>query len=140
MLNSLPISGPVVEARPDKFNFGRLCGGGGDGSSGYIGLEASKLVLRQCAESRSDMSLLGGTRETKKLTINNHSNSKLADSGDTGPLLETSFLKEAGSGICGAAMAGGERFCMSSMDECNTASQTCSTILEEDLNVGKGGS
>ena len=60
MLNSLPISGPVVEARPDKFNFGRLCGGGGDGSSGYIGLEASKLVLRQCAESRSDMSLLGG--------------------------------------------------------------------------------
>ena len=47
-------------------------------------------------------------------------------------------MKEAGSGICGAAMDGGERFCMSFMDECNTASRTCSILLEEDLNVGRG--
>ena len=40
-------------------------GVGGDGSSGYVGLEAAKLVLRQCAESPLDMSLLGGNRLKK---------------------------------------------------------------------------
>ena len=40
------------------------------------------------------MSLLGGTREKKGSIINNSPNSKLADSGDTGPLLEIRLLEE----------------------------------------------
>ena len=47
-----------------------------------------------------------GTREHHELTINNYPNSELADSGDTGSLLEICLLEEGRSGICGAAVAG----------------------------------
>ena len=65
-----------------------------------------------------------GTMVQQGLIIKNSPNSELSDSGDTGPLLEIRLLEEGVSGICGAAVAGGERFCMLSMDECNTASHT----------------
>ena len=55
-------------------------------------------------------------------------------------MLEIIFLEEGGSGICGAAVAGGARFCMSYMDECNTVSHIRSIGLGEDLQGGKGGS
>ena len=65
---------------------------------------------------------MGGTRGKKELIIDNSPNIKLADSGDTGLLIEIRLLDEGGNGIYGSAVAGGARFCMSSMDECNTAS------------------
>ena len=55
-------------------------------------------------------------------------------------MFEKILLEEGGSGICGSAVACGERFYMSSMDECNTASHTRSRVLGEDLpGVKKGG-
>ena len=82
---------------------------------------------------------MGGTRGKKDLIINNYPNSKLDESGDTGLLLEIRLLEEGGSGICGAELASGERFCISYMDECNTASHNCSKGLRDNLPVGKGG-
>ena len=68
------------------------------------------------------MSLVGVTRGQKYLIINNSPNSELADSRDTGPLLEIRILGEIGSEICGSIVVGVARFCMASMDECNTVS------------------
>ena len=82
---------------------------------------------------------MGGTRVKKYLIINIYPNSDLADSLEIVPLLEICFLEEVGSGICVAAVAGVERFFMSSMDECNTASHTWPIGLVGDLSGGKGG-
>ena len=41
------------------------------------------------------------------LTLDNSPNSDLADSGDTGVLLEIRLLKEGRRGICGSAVAVG---------------------------------
>ena len=60
-------------------------------------------------------------------------------SRDKGPLLEICLLEGGGSGIYGAAVVGGERFCMSSMDECRTASHTQSRGLIYTMRGGKGG-
>ena len=49
-------SGPGVEARPGKFNFG--VGTGGDESSCDGGLEAPRSLFRTEAESPSEMSLV----------------------------------------------------------------------------------
>ena len=46
------------------------------------------------------------------LAINNYSNSELANSRDTGPLLEIILFEEGGSGICGSAVTDRESFCM----------------------------
>ena len=82
------------------------------------------MLFRLDVESPSELSLLGGTRGKHGLTINNYLNRELAESGDTGPLLEIRLLEEGGSRICGSAVDGGARFCMSYMDERNTASHT----------------
>ena len=63
-------------------------------------------------DSPLEMSFLGGTRGQKGLIINNSPNRKLYDSGDTGPLLEIRLIEEGRRGIGGAAVAGGERFCI----------------------------
>ena len=63
-------------------------------------------------ESPSKMSLVGGTRGQKELVINNYLNSDIYDGGDTGLLLGINLLEDDGSGICGATVAGRERFCM----------------------------
>ena len=63
-------------------------------------------------ESPSKMSLVGGTRGKKELIINNYPNSDISDGGDTGLLLGINLLEDDGSGICGATVAGRERFCM----------------------------
>ena len=102
-------------------------------------MEAARLLFRPEAESPSELSLFGGTKGKHGLTIYNSPNSKLADSGDTGPLLKIRLLEEGGRGICGAAVYGGIRFCISSMNECNTASHTWSIGLRDDLTGGKGG-
>ena len=67
---------------------------------------------------------MGGTRVSHGLTIDNSLDSEIADSGNTGPLLEIRFLEEVGRGICGSEVAGGAKFFISSMDECNTNSHT----------------
>ena len=117
--SSLSISGPGVKARPGKFNFGM--GTGGYESSGDGIFEAVQSLFRPDVESPSEMSLVGGTRGQKGLTIHNYPNINITDSRDKGPLLEISLPEEGGSGIRGAALAGGSMICMSSMDECNTA-------------------
>ena len=61
-------------------------------------------------ESPSELSLLGGTRVRHGLNMYIYPNSELADSGDTGPLLEIRLLEEGGSGICVDAVAGRSRF------------------------------
>ena len=48
---------------------------------------------------------MGGTRVNKELIINNSPNNELADSRDTGPLLEIHFMEESGSGVFGSAMS-----------------------------------
>ena len=48
-------------------------------------------------------------------------------------------MEEGGRGISGAAVAGGERFCMSSMNECNFISQNWQRGLRDELTGGKGG-
>ena len=75
-------------------------------------------------ESLLEMSLVGRNRRRHGLTINNYPNRELYDSGDTCPLLGISILEEGGGGIFGSEVYGRARFCMSSMDECNTASHT----------------
>ena len=75
-------------------------------------------------ESPLELSSVEGTRGMNGLTIYNNPNSNLANSWDTGPLLEIRLLEGGGRGICGAAVYGGIRFCISSMNECNTASHT----------------
>ena len=90
-------------------------------------------------ESSSEMSLVGGTRGKKVLIINNPPDREFADSGDTCPLLEISLLEEGVSGIFGAAVAGGARFFMSSMDGCNTVSHTQARGLRDELPRVKGG-
>ena len=64
------------------------------------------------------MSLVGGNRGQQGLIKNNSPNNKLADSGDTGPMIE------GGIEICGSAVAGGASFCLSYMDERSIASHT----------------
>ena len=56
------------------------------------------------------MSLVGVTKGPKGLIINNFPNNNLADSGNTGSLLEICLLEEGGSGICGSVVAVWERF------------------------------
>ena len=73
-------------------------------------MEAAQFLFRPAVESPSWMLLVGGTRGKKGLIINNSPTSELADSSDTDLLLEIILLEEGGSGICGAAVAGGERF------------------------------
>ena len=70
------------------------------------------MLFRPDAESLSEMSLVGGARGHHELTVNNSPNSELCDSRETGTLLEICLMEEGGSGICGAAMADRERFCM----------------------------
>ena len=82
---------------------------------------------------------MGGNRGKYGLTIDNPPNSEISDSGDTGLLLEIRFLEEGGRGICGSAVAIRAIFCMSYMDEYNTASHTRSIGLRYDLSVGKEG-
>ena len=54
-------------------------------------------------------------------------------------MLEIRLLEEGGSGICGAAVAGGATIFMSSMDERNTSSHTRSRGLRDELPGGKVG-
>ena len=75
-------------------------------------------------ESPSDISLVGGTRGQQGLIINNSPNREISESGDTCPLLEINLLEEGGNVICGAAVTSRKSFCMSYMDEFNTASHT----------------
>ena len=82
---------------------------------------------------------MGGTRGRHGLTIFNYPNSELYNSGDTGPLLEIRLLEVGGRGICGESVYDGERFCMSSMYECNTDSHTQSRRLKYDMPGGKSG-
>ena len=72
-------------------------------------LVSSALVaqLTTDSESPSELSLMGGTRGMHGLTLDNSPNSDLADSGDTGVLLEIRLLKEGRRGICGSAVAVG---------------------------------
>ena len=82
---------------------------------------------------------MGRTSGRHGLTIDNSPNSKLSDSGDTGPLLEISILEEGGRGICGSVVAGGARFCISSLDECNTDLHTRLRGFRYGLQGGKWG-
>ena len=110
---------PGGEASPGQFNFEASMGGGGGGddeSSGDGVFEADRLLFSTGADYPLDMSLVVVIRMKKVLIINNYPNSKLAGSGDTGSLLEIHFLEEDVSGICGAAVAGRERFFISSID------------------------
>ena len=75
-------------------------------------MQADRLLFRPDVESPSELLLLGGTRVMHELTIDNTPNTKLVVSRDTGPLLEIRLLEEGGRGISGAAVTGGERFCM----------------------------
>ena len=111
MSSSLSRSSPEGEARPGKFNFG-VGKGRGDESSGDGGFEAARLLFRTYVESPSNISLVGGTRVQHRLSINNSSNSELANSRDTVLLLDISLFKKGGSGICGAAVADRSIFCM----------------------------
>ena len=89
--------------------------------------------------SSQERQFWGRNRGRHGLTIDNSPNRDFANSEDTGPLIEILFLEEGRRGICGSAVAGGERFCMSCMDECNTASHTCSRVVIDELPGGKGG-
>ena len=80
-------------------------------------MEASCSFFSPEAESLLGMSLLGGTRRHQGFIINHSLNSKLAGIQETVPLLEIRLLEKGGSVICEAPVAGGARFCMSSMDE-----------------------
>ena len=82
---------------------------------------------------------MGGTRGEKGLILNNYPTSDLSDSEYTGLLIDICLLEEGGSGICGAAVAEGARFCMPSMYEFNTALNTRTKGLVEDLLEVKGG-
>ena len=63
-----------------------MWGEGGE-SSGYGGLEADRSLFRPDVDSPLEQSLLVGTRGRHGLTMDNYTNSELANSGDTGPLL-----------------------------------------------------
>ena len=76
---------------------GWVRGGGVDAYSGDGGLEPARLLFTTGAESLLEVSLVVGTRVKKELIINNSPNSELADSRDTGPLLEISFMEKDGS-------------------------------------------
>ena len=75
-------------------------------------MDAAQSLFRLDMGSPLEMSLVEGTRRQHGLTINNSPNSELCDSRETGTLLEICLMEEGGSGICGAAMADRERFCM----------------------------
>ena len=89
----------------------------GGESSDDGGLEAARLMFRTEAESPLELSLVGVTSGRHGLTIYNSPHRELADSWDTGPMTENRLLEYGERGICGAAVAGGARFCISSMDE-----------------------
>ena len=80
------------EANPGKFNFGVGTGGNGDEYSGDGFLEVAQSLFGMVVESPSYISVVGVTRGKKVLFINNSPNSELADSGDTGLLLEKILL------------------------------------------------
>ena len=60
------------------------------------------MLFSQEAESTSELSFVGRSRGMHRLTIDNSSNRDIANSEDTGPLLEISFWEEGGRGICGS--------------------------------------
>ena len=97
------------------------------------------MLFRPDAESPSEMALVGGNRRHHGLNINNSPNIKIYNIGDTGPLLGICVLEEGVSGICGASVAGGARFCVLSMDECNIASHPRSRGFRDELSGGKRG-
>ena len=85
------------------------------------------------------MSLWGGIAEKEETNIVNNPISERAEGADTGPLFQIRFLEGGCRGICGGALAGGVRFRMLSVDECNTASHTRARGSGEYLPVGKEG-
>ena len=58
---------------------------------------------------------------------------------DTGPIFQIRFLEGGGRVICGGAVAVGVKLCMSSVDECNTASHTWLIRSGEELPEVKEG-
>ena len=102
-------------------------------------MEAARSLLRPESDSPSELSLVGGTSGRHGLTIENYQNSELADSGNTGPLIEIRLLEEGGKGTCGAAVAGRARFFISYMYESSTDSHTRSRGSRDELPEGKGG-
>ena len=90
MLSSLSISSPGGEAITVKFNFGLGKRGGGE-SSGNGDVQVACLLFRLEEESTSELFFVGRNRERHGLTTDNSPNRDIANSEDTGPLLEILF-------------------------------------------------
>ena len=65
--------------------------------------------------------------------------SECAEGEDKVNLFQMIFFEVGGRGICGGSVESGAILCISSVDECNTASQTRSRGSGKDLLGGKEG-